>query len=188
MKQLLKRLIPRTNRLRVFVASAAEIPVPALPAGTEVRALSADDLRANAAGDRNFRDVQIARLERFGASHAYGIFVKGELAHVSWLLPAEAMGKDVPRVLRPLPDDAEITGCETLPAFRGRGLYPLAIGWLVRLASQGGVRRVYMKTSPKNLASQAGIRKAGLAPAGTLVLVWLPGRKEPLVWPSRVAT
>ena len=36
----------------------------------------------------DFRERQLQRLARFGASHAHGIYEDGRLAHVAWLLPA----------------------------------------------------------------------------------------------------
>jgi RimJ/RimL family protein N-acetyltransferase len=124
--------------------------------------------------DPGFRDRQLKRLHRFGRSYAYAVQVGDTIAHVSWLLPASAVASDVPAVLELGPDEAEITGCETTPAFRGKGLYGYAIQCLAHLAHGQGIRRIYMKTLETNRESQSGIRKAGLAAIGSVRLIHPP--------------
>ena len=132
--------------------------------------------------DPSFVARQIQRLNRFGVSYAYGVFVEGRIAHVSWLLSPTAIRKDVPQVLRVRSDEAEITASETLPEFRCRGMYAFAIYNLFDLARRQGVRRIFMKTSANNKPSQAGIEKAGLKRVGTAILVVLPLTQRRVVW------
>jgi GNAT superfamily N-acetyltransferase len=179
----LRRLLPRIQRLRVFLGDVEHLAAPTPLPGMELRRLGESDLEQLTAGDATFRNLQILRLHRFGRSHAYAVCIGGQLAHISWLLPAEAMARDVPRVLSGRQDEAEITCCETLPEFRGRGAYGFAISQLARLAATDGIRRIYMKTTPENLVSQAAIRRAGLKFAGTIHMARLPGLRNPIVWP-----
>jgi ribosomal protein S18 acetylase RimI-like enzyme len=139
-------------------------------------------LRTLSVGDPSFRERQLERLSRFGASYAYAVFVDGQIAHVSWLLPPVAMNRDIPAVLKAREDEAEITCCETLPAFRGRGIYGIAIRNLFEVARGQGVRRIFMKTAPDNKASQSGIEKVGLKRLGSAILVWLPVTQRLVVW------
>lgn len=170
-------LTGRLTRYCIFSHDAGESAQVNVVEGAEFRKLEEADMRA--ISDPAFRDKQLDRLGRFGTSYAYGIVVDGRIAHISWLLPPGAIRIETPAVLLPGDGDAEITASETLPEFRGRGLYPFAIGQLLNVAHAKGVRTVYMKTHRHNVASQVGIRKAGLRQRGT-VLVY-----EPPVVPHR---
>jgi ribosomal protein S18 acetylase RimI-like enzyme len=139
-------------------------------------------LQAISAEDPSFRSRQLERLSRFGASYAYGVFVEGQIAHVSWLLPPTAIEKDVPRVLRARVREAEITCSETLAKFRGRGIYGAAIRKLVEVARGQGVCRVFMKTAADNRASRSAIEKAGLERVGSVILIVLPVIQRLVVW------
>jgi hypothetical protein len=117
--------------------------------------LDEEELRSieNPADDPEFRNRQIERLQRFGHSYAYVVRIGGMVAHVSWLLPSSAVLRDHPPILLKLrEDEAEITACGTISAFRGSGLYPYAIQRLVEVARACGIRRVYMKTRVSNNA------------------------------------
>lgn len=144
--------------------------------------LGADDIRSIDVNDKSFRDRQVERLERFHASYAYGLYVAGRLAHVSWLLPYSAITLEAPLVLKAESSDVEITACETLPGYRGGCLYPLAIQKLALEAQLLGGKRLYMKTDITNRASQRGIAKAGLSLVGHVLVYQLPWIKRPLVW------
>jgi GNAT superfamily N-acetyltransferase len=174
------RAAVRASRLYVYATPSAGAVQPHLPAGVEFRRLGSADLVELAIAGSDFWMRQIERLERFGESHAYAMVVDGRVAHVSWLLPPAAMRRDEPRLL-PIRDAvAEVTGCETLPEFRGRGLYGLAIRSLVAIASVQGIRRVMMKTADWNRASQSGIVKAGLTRVGTAWLITVRGWSKPI--------
>ncbi|MBZ5642605.1 MAG: GNAT family N-acetyltransferase, partial [Acidobacteriia bacterium] len=79
-----------------------------------------------------------------------------------------------PKFLALQADEAEITGSETLPGYRGRKLYPFAIQQIVQVAHDSGIRRVLMKTRKENLPSQAGILKAGLRLSGEMTVITPP--------------
>lgn len=163
-----------STRLVVYAAATREIAAPLEQPTFEFRALSAEDLQALKTDDPSFRERQLSRLKRFGESLAYGVFVDGQVAHVSWLLPKRAMHLDPPHVVSAASNEAEITGCETLPAFRGRGIYGYAIANLIAILRTQGTERVYMKTLADNTASQAGIEKAGLKLLGPATVYSLP--------------
>jgi hypothetical protein len=102
------------------------------------------------------------------------VFIANKLAHVSWLVPADALTSSEPDVLRLAKDEAEITACETLPSFRGKGLYSFAIQRIFQVARSAGIRQIYMKTRENNTASQSGILKAGLRQIGTVRVLTPP--------------
>lgn len=179
----LRRLLAgELQRMIVYSADTAAVRTRKSVAGLEFKALSAADLRAIAPTDPLFRSRQLARLERFGDSYAYGVIADGRVVHVSWLLPPATMEKDPPRVICAREGEAEITACETLVEFRGRGIFGFAIHNLLDLAESTGVRRVYMKTAASNLASQSGIEKSGLKRVGWAAIVRPPLAHQPLIW------
>jgi ribosomal protein S18 acetylase RimI-like enzyme len=182
----------RATLRRLLLGQRSTYVVYAVDAGTDIapssdptlsfRALSADEVRTLPVADAEFRARQLERLERFGASHAYGVWADGALAHVSWLLMSDQMHRDPPHVVPDRTGNAEITCCETLPAFRGRGIYGYAIRHLLRVARDRGARRVFMKTAMDNTASQSGIEKAGLSRVGDAVRIVLPVVGREVVW------
>lgn len=178
---LLQSIAARTSRMIVYATDTESFGSTKPRADLEFRALTPVDLHGLSVEDDSFRDRQLERLSRFGASYAYGVFANGQIAHVSWLLPSAAMQKDPPRVVPARTGHAEITGCETLPPFRGLGIYGFAIRNLVEIARAQEARRVFMKTTPDNNASQSGIEKAGLQRAGSATLVVLPLIERPVI-------
>jgi len=153
------------SRWRVFTAETASIPPPALPEGVEFRKLSDADIQNLTPLD--LRTEQQNRTRTLGFNGAYAIFVEGSLAHISWLITRQF---DIPPALLALAaDEAEITACVTLPEYRGRGLYGIAIQSICQLAREQGFRRIFMKTRLDNTASQRGIEKAGLKAQGQIL-------------------
>jgi len=189
-KSLLTILSGRRKRLFVYVSSTDSAqPVTEL-AGAQFRALSDADLLAISSDsfdgtsyDEEFRNHQKQCLKTFGKSYAYGVYMDGALAHISWMLPPDALSKEYPLVLNLAGDEAEITVCETLEQFRGRRIYPYAIQKLLEAGRRSGIRKIYMKTDSDNTASQAGIQKAGLKRIGTVTLLVPPAMPaRVLVW------
>ncbi|MCC6916315.1 GNAT family N-acetyltransferase [Nitrosomonas sp.] len=180
-KMLLHLFAGGWSRMLIYAADAAASSTLE-SVDWEFRALTDEDLRNITTTDPLFRTRQMGRLERFGCSYAYGVFADGQIAHVSWLLPAAAMNKDLPRVICASEDVAEITACETLSEFRGRGIYGFAIRNLLGLARENGVQRVFMKTLSGNRASQSGIEKAGLKRVGSAILITLPLTRRQVIW------
>lgn len=184
---LLAVLTGRVSVLKVYACDTTGVSACTSVPGAEFRRLSEDDLRTLDAGDAEFRHKQLDRLAKFGRSCAYGVFVGGRLAHISWLLSAAAARMETPPVLRLRDNQAEITACETLPEFRGKGIYGLAIGQIFGVARQQGILRIYMKTAWRNKASQRGILKAGLQGVG-LAFLWTPPFLSGRTWVLWLAT
>ncbi len=172
---LLRLVGGRLGRVLVFSADTAMIRPPEAVAGLTVRSLGPDALHALSTSDPSFRASQLRRLKRFGASYAYGVFADGQVAHLSWLLPPSAIALDHPRVIHGRAGEGEITGCETLPEFRGRGIFGFAIRSLAQTARARGLLRIFMKTATDNLASQSAITKAGFVQVGTATVFTFPG-------------
>jgi ribosomal protein S18 acetylase RimI-like enzyme len=181
-RMLLHSLTRRMSRLAVYATDLAVGPEATIKTCLHVRELDEHALRTMAVPDADFRDRQLQRLARFGASHAYGVYEDDRLANIAWLLPPAAIARDLPRVLKPRSGDAEITCAETLPEFRGRGLYSEVISCLVEQARECGMQRVFMKTAVDNTASRSGIEKAGLRRVGTVAVLSLPVVNRYLVW------
>lgn len=182
-EQRLPRLIDgRFSRVIVYAIDTKRVGLEESRADLGFRKMTPEDLHGLSDRDISFRERQLDRLNRFGASYAYAVVAEDHVAHISWLLPHTAMQKDPPRVLRARANEAEITCCETLPAFRGRGIYRFAIHKLIEIARGQGVHRVWMKTTPDNKASQSGIEKAGLQRLGAAILILLPLTERLVIW------
>jgi hypothetical protein len=177
--------LARGDRYRVLVyARHADLPAetPAVQPGTRFEPLSEEKIRALpvTAEDHEFRDRQLERLRRLPGTRPFGVYVGDSLAHVSWLYPASVVALENPHILQLTDDEAEISGCETLPEFRGRNLYAFAIRNILSVARESGIRTIYMKTLASNSASQPGIVKGGLSPIGSVTVLTPPlvsGRK-----------
>lgn len=128
---------------------------------------------------------QTSRLRRFGASYCYGAFVNGDLAAFAWLLPPDAMVRDIPHLLTGRPGEAELTAAETLPKYRGRGLYGFVLVNTFSAARANGIHTVLFKTYPENRAALRSFAKIGATYVGTTYFAFLPGLKNPIVWPRQ---
>ena len=170
------------SRMRVYSANTKTAEISGSKLNLEFRPLTPEDIRAITATDPLFKVRQLDRLRRFGRSYAYGVFVDGQIAHVSWLLPPVAIQMDTPRVVHGYEGEAEITGCETLPEFRGRGIYSFAVHNLLYLAQQSGIQRVFMKTIQGNRASQVVIERAGLQQVGWAIIFKFPLTHGQMIW------
>ena len=164
---LLNHMIGRLDRYVVYAADPIDIKAQEVE-GAVLKKLSDEEL-AGLPTEQDFLKDQVDRLNRLGFNDAYGVFYKGELANISWLITAEHDRRIRPRNVKLRSDEAEITNCVTLPQFRGLGLYPFAIRCLCQVAAKtGGIRKVFMITNINNLSSQRGMQKAGLLPQGKI--------------------
>jgi RimJ/RimL family protein N-acetyltransferase len=168
--EFLRVLMGRVHRWLVFSALTSEFAYPQPIEGVGFRKLSDAEL-TTLPPTEELRTEQLERLQRMGFNGAYGVFWKGQLAHISWLITSEY---EYPRHLKLHKDEAEITASVTFPEFRGLGLYPFAIRTISRQARSCGIRRIFMKTSPINVASQRGMGKAGLRSHGKIFYFYLP--------------
>lgn len=189
-------LAGRLARLERFVVHAwgpGDWRAPELPPGVTLRRLSNEELVA-ASIHSDALGTHRRYLQQHGFNGAWGVFVDGELAHVSWVL-RRADHQRLPFAhLRLGADEAELGNCVTLPRFRGRALYPFAIRALSGQLFEAGVRRVFLVTARGNVASVRGIEKAGPRPCGRVSILWLrplrrarirrdvPGMAAPVEW------
>jgi CelD/BcsL family acetyltransferase involved in cellulose biosynthesis/GNAT superfamily N-acetyltransferase len=123
----------------------------------------AEIVRYHYQGQRCF----VARNEH-GAIAAYGWCVAGTATQLLKLGPGLSMG----------PGDIYIGDCYTHPPFRGRGIYPRLLGYVMATSFQEGRRRAVIKVSNDNTASIRGIEKAGFLPLGRPeVTTWIGGKQ-----------
>lgn len=160
-RQFLSEIVGKGSRSLVYTMRLEDLPPRAPDCFLDCRALSDAELRAFP------HDGNPERLERLGGGRAYGAFIGGRLAHVSWLITCE-IEPATGNVIGLREDEVEITACFTVPEFRGLGLYPLAIREICEIARGKGFRTVFMKVRPENLSSKRGIVKAGLTWAGAV--------------------
>ncbi len=157
------------GRWKVYSASSSLMNSAEVPPDVHIRKLSDEDL-GKIPMPEWLRQEQQQRVRRLGFNGAYGVLCNQHMAHISWLIPA---AREVPRTLALRADEAEITACFTLPEYRGRNLYPMAISFIAEAVKQE-VRTIYMKTKFSNLTSQRGLMKAGLRPCGWVIEYDLP--------------
>lgn len=114
----------------------------------------------------------------------YAAWVEGELAAYGWVsLEEEAIGELKLRV-QLLSGEAYLWDCATALAFRRRRLYTALLTHVVGALRVEGLCRVWIGADMDNVASQAGIARAGFKPVADLVvaralamrLVWVAGR------------
>jgi hypothetical protein len=98
---------------------------------------------------------------RFDAGHrAYVARIGGEPAAWGWVATREARIGELDTTVRLPFDERYLWNFVTLPAFRGRGVYPRLLQEIVR-AESSSATRFWIAYAPENHASGAGIRKAG---------------------------
>lgn len=107
----------------------------------------------------------IADIERRIAAghHAYVASVAGVAASFGWVATSEATIGELGATLR-LPDwHRYLWNFVTLPAFRGRGIYPRLLQSIID-AERASADWLWIMYAPENHASASGIRKAGFTP------------------------
>lgn len=93
------------------------------------------------------------------------------IQHISWIYYCN----DPNRLLSLSDREAEIKYCLTLPAFRGRGLYPGVLRTIAQFLTQEGFRRVFVCVHEANTSSIRGIEKAGFKRVGRVRLQKVAG-------------
>lgn len=168
-RQLKAKIFGRGNLWKVYSVRTSKLVRAETPIGVEVRKLSDEDILKSPMPEW-LRQEQRERVERLGFNGAYGVFCGVSIAHVSWLIPSAG---EQPRTLALCPNEAEISACFTLPEFRGRNLYPLAIAHIAT-EQKDTVQTLFMKTTLTNKSSQHGLVKAGLRPCGWVLEYDMP--------------
>jgi GNAT superfamily N-acetyltransferase len=140
----------------------------ALPALAPIDGLRTEDAReadALAALTGLDRGEVIARLD--AGNRCYVARLDSQAVAYGWVAGAGAAIGELGVAFRLGGADRYLWDFATLPAWRGRGLYPRllqAILW----AEAPGAARFWIINAPENAASAAGIRKAGFRVAGDL--------------------
>lgn len=164
---LLRDLAGHVDKYFVYCCDPKEIVKGHAPAGVEFRKITDQELLQVASEHLEMRRYQ-ALYEEYRTNAAYGVFVDGALAHVSWLILPELDRSGKERNVRLRTGEAEITHAVTLGQFQNRGLYAYAIRCLADVCRGFNIKRLFMITGNDNVASQKGIQKAGLRSAGRI--------------------
>ena len=111
-------------------------------------------------------EAEIAR--RFAQGHrAYAALLDSVPAAWGWVATREAVIGELGADFRISTGDRYLWNFVTLPAFRGRGIYPLLLEFIVA-AESVEAERFWIAWAPENHASAAGIRKGGFTPVAEL--------------------
>jgi len=176
--EIARTLTGRVERSFVFVADVKSYPVAAeMPDDWRFESMTIEQVHALESRDDELVPYALRFRER-EFSDAWGVWIDGELAHVSWMIPHEHDVLLPVRNLKLQPGEAEITHAITPSRFRGRGMFPFMIGRLMELAREQGLTRVYALTGVGNTSSQRAITKAGFSRGGDIyrwIFPYLPG-------------
>ena len=148
---------------RTYIAEAAEQALTGLRDNLAVDACPDSELVAEVAR------LDVIEVERRMAEHhrPYVALLDGSPAGYGWVASERAsigeLGLDIELPARHL----YLWDFGTLPAFRGRGVYPRLLAEIVRRESVQG-DRFWIIYAPENLPSAAGIERAGFQPAAEL--------------------
>ena len=139
-------------------------PIPPLASGLTVRfePLADDGELARAAG---LAVAEVAARRQRG-NRAYLARVAGELAGYGWAChgTAECGWQNLPFTVQA--GDCYLWDFATLPRWRGNGLYPALLTWILQRAEP--IARYWIMHNQDNLASRHGIARAGFQPAAVL--------------------
>lgn len=126
---------------------------------------------------REMRSDVMARLQdrapgviedRFAAGHtAWIASIDGEAAAWGWMATRTADIGEMGLTFAVPQRERYLWNFVTLPAFRGRGIYPRLLDAIVRSES-AHADRFWIACAPENRASMAGIRRAGFQPVAEL--------------------
>lgn len=176
--EIARTLAGRVEHSCAFATDVRTFPkAPPLPDGYRFAPMSLEEVLEL----QNNADEMAPYARRFRERtfcDAWGVWIDGELAHVSWMIPHEHDVQLPVRNLRLRKGEAEITHAITPIRFRGRGLFPLAIQQLMEVARERGYSTVWAIAAESNVASQRAIMKAGFARHGDIyrwIFDYLPG-------------
>ena len=181
---VLREAAARVGTVETYFAYHVELarPLPPItppPVFAVRRATEEDFARFRAAGRPLSRHAEFK--DRFGLDACYLGFMGEELAHVAWIYYPREADLHPTRFRRLAPHEVCIANCLTLPAFRGRGVYPALLQALLDRVRGEGYRDCYMYVERENVASQRGVTKAGFRPVGwsLRVRLFLHRRRDP---------
>lgn len=105
---------------------------------------------------------------RFAAGHSAWIAsIDGEPAAWGWVASRTADIGELGLTFSIPPRERYLWNFVTLPGYRGRGIYPRLLDAIVRSES-AHADRFWIAYAPENMASAAGIRRAGFEPVAVL--------------------
>lgn len=147
------------------------------------------------------RSLGTAVVEEFNqrlssGRRCYTAWVGSQLAGYGWV---SFGGEDVGELglhLQLQPCEAYVWDCYTLPAFRGKRVYPALLAWILRELNNERLCWVWIGADMDNIPSQQGIDRAGFMRVADLLIgqevsqriMWLegyPGVAESLVNEAR---
>ena len=102
--------------------------------------------------------------------------VDTEVACYGWMTPNAEPMDDLGVSFTPPRGDVWLYDFATVPEFRGRRFYPALLRFILADLQEQGYQRAWIGTEPGNLASQAGIRRAGFTFAAEMRFVGRPGQ------------
>ena len=162
----------------------------------EVRALSAEASARETENEEQLTRAELAALEEYGGP-AYAEqarerlrrgwrlwmgSVAGAVAGGGWAVTnaTEYATKVVPL----LDTDISIIDCFTLPAFRGKRVYPAVLVSIAHCYRERGFLRAWGYVNERNAASIRGLEKAGFRNAVRYESYGI-GQREVVIWKSR---
>jgi GNAT superfamily N-acetyltransferase len=140
-------------------------PLAVLP-GLEIRQ-TADPVLMSVIGEIPLEKA----LERFADGHkAFVAWLHGEPAAFGWMATGKATIGELNHDFVLPPGHRYLWNFRTLPPFRGRGIYPHLLQYMVA-AERDGIDCFWIMHAPENQASRRGIRKAGFDFMGQVSVV-----------------
>lgn len=106
----------------------------------------------------SYPEMILARFRK--GDRCFGFFIENHLAHVAWLTN-DYLHLDIAAPEIKEKKTAGISDCYTLPQFRRRGAYKLAIATLIKEAAKLKKGAALIAVAPDNVASIAAIEGAG---------------------------
>lgn len=113
-------------------------------------------------------------LTMYHSAVCFGLYVRGEIAHISWLIEYKNQFQQHEYPLQLDELHCEITHCVTIEKFRGLGLYQTMIQYLCNFALQAGSETVFMITESENKTSRHSIEKCGFQHIGLIKKIKIP--------------
>jgi ribosomal protein S18 acetylase RimI-like enzyme len=111
---------------------------------------------------RHFESFERSLLD---GEWCFSAWCREQLAFWGWVQFGSR--RPTPRASLPIaPGHAFIYRCATHPQFRGRGIFPAALNFVVRELSRAGFKSVFVDHAASNHASRRGIERAGALPVG----------------------
>ena len=116
---------------------------------------------------------------RLSSSRCYLAMEGGHILHSSWCSRGPTWTEELQAYLAPPPSDAYVYESVTVPTARGRGIYPMVLGWIAADLHSEGIPRIWIGVEMRNASSVRAILKAGFEEAYSIRFE--PDRDE-VVW------